>query len=155
MVISFSLLADDCVLSCCVRKLGKFGIVSDFPAFFSSRAATAEWFYGTVPGQDLVKYQHGQIELCPRHLPECGEELPAPRCAGVSLHSDTVHQATSKGLGRHIQGEQHRWIVASEGNNRCEVLEWLCLSYAHKGKWGKVLQLSYLLNSLFLLQVGK
>lgn len=78
--------------------------------------------YGTVPGRDFIKRHHGHIKLCPRHLPECGEELHAPCCTGVSLYPDTVHHTQSKGLGWHIQGEIQCIMKAFKENTKYALL---------------------------------
>ena len=64
-----------------------------------------------VPGGGLAAGQqrqhHGNVQLCPRHLPERGEEFPAPGAPGVLLHPDPLHPTPPKRLGGHLQGTSH------------------------------------------------
>lgn len=61
-----------------------------------------------IPGGGLLTRQqrqhYGNFQLCPCHLPECGEEFPAPGTPGVSLHTDPVHYSPPQRLGGHLQG---------------------------------------------------
>lgn len=66
-----------------------------------------------VPGGGLVtgqqRQRHGNVQLCPRHLPECGQEFPAPGTPGVSLHPDPLHRSPPQGLGGHLQGTSYTY----------------------------------------------
>lgn len=61
-----------------------------------------------VPGGGLIAGQqcqrHGNVQLCPCHLPECGKEFPTPGALGVSLHPDPLHCSPPQRLGGHFQG---------------------------------------------------
>lgn len=71
-------------------------------------AVTPSGRHVVIPGGGLVARQqrqhHGDVQLCARPLPGCGQELPAAGAAGVPLHADALHHAAPQGLGGHLQG---------------------------------------------------